>query len=194
MTTETEIANRALQKIGAKRIGAYGETTSKEGREVLAAWDRVRQAELRKYPWNFAVTRASIAASVLTPEWGFDQCFEKPAECLRIIEVFGARSADDYQVESLADGTQVIACDFAAPLLVRYIRDVTNVGAWDATFAEAFASKLGMELAPTITDSSVKTDRAQADYKQAIKDAGFDDAVENPPEDRPEDDWNMARL
>ena len=194
MTTETEIANRALQIIGAKRIAAYGETTSKEGREISAAWDRIRQSELRKYPWNFAITRASIAASVSAPEWGFDQCFEKPAGCLRIIEVNGSREASDYQVESLSNGTQVIVCDFSAPLEVRYIRDVTNVGEWDAIFCEAFAARLAQALAPTIADSTTKTQMGAAEYKDAISEARQCDAIENPPEDRYEDTWNEARL
>lgn len=193
MTTETEIANRALQIIGAKRIAAYGETTSKEGREIIAAWDRIRQSELRKYPWNFAITRASIAASVSDPDWGFDQCFELPAGCLRILEVNGSREASDYQRESLSNGTQVIACDFAAPIEVRYIRDVTDVGSWDANFCEAFAAKLGMSLAATITDSTTKQQLGMAEYKDAIKEARAVDAIENPPEDRVEDTWNEAR-
>lgn len=194
MTTETEIANRALQKIGAKRIAAYGETTSKEGREIIAAWDRLRQAELRRYPWNFTITRASLAALVSDPDWGFDQCFALPSGCLRILEINGSRDQSGYQRESLADGTQVIACDFAAPIKVRYIRDITDVGAWDSLFCEAFAAKLAMELALTITDSNTRKQLGDMGYMQVIRDAQHVDAIENPPEDRVEDDWNLARL
>lgn len=193
MTTETEIANRALQKIGAKRIAAYGETTSKEGREIIAAWDRLRQSELRRYPWNFAITRASLAALVSDPDWGFDQCFALPTGCLRILEVNGSRDQTDYQRESLSDGTQVIACDFATPIEVRYVRDVTNVAEWDGLFCEAFAAKLAMELALTITDSNTRKQLGDMGYMQAIRDAQHVDAIENPPEERLEDDWNLAR-
>lgn len=193
MTTETEIANRALQKIGAKRIAAFGEATSKEGREVSAAWDRLRQAELRRYNWNFAITRASLAASTDAPEWGYDQCFELPSGCLKLIEVEDL-TAGDYQRESLSDGTQIIACDVAAPINVRYIRDVTNVAEWDASFCEAFAAKLAAELALVIPDSPSRKQLGDAGYRDAIIEAQRSDAIENPPDDRPEDDWNLARL
>lgn len=192
MTTQTEIANRALQKIGAKRIAAFGESTSKEGREVSAAWDRLRQSELRRYNWNFAITRAALAASTSEPAWGFDQCYELPAGCLRLIEVEGL-TAGDYQRESLADGTQIIACDATAPLNVRYVQDVENVALWDASFCEAFAAKLAAELALTIPDSPSRKQLGDAGYADAINDARRADAIENPPDDRPEDTWNAAR-
>lgn len=196
MTTQTEIANRALQKIGAKRIAAFGESTSKEGREVSAAWDRVRQSELRKYPWNFAITRASLPALTAEPDWGFDQCFEVPDGCLRILEVNGSRNTDDYRRESLDDDdkTQVIVCDFAAPIEVRFIQDRENVAVWDASFCEAFAAKLAAELALTLVDSPSRTQLGDMGYVQAIREARAADAIEDPPQDQYEDSWNEARL
>jgi len=196
VTTQTEIANRALQKIGAKRITAFGETTSKEGREVLALWDGLRKSELRKYPWNFAITRASLPALVTDPDWGFDQCFALPDGCLRILEVNGSRNTADYRRESLndTDKTQVIVCDDTAPLEVRFIQDRDNVGVWDASFCEAFAAKLATELALVISDSPSRKQLGDAGYAQAIADARGADAIEEPPEDLLEDDWNLARL
>ena len=196
MTTQTEIANRALQKIGAKRITAFGEATSKEGREVSAAWDGVRQAELRRYPWNFAITRASLPALTADPDWGFDQCFALPAGCLRILEVNGSTNSSHWQRESLndTDKTQVIACDFAAPLEVRFIQDRTDVGVWDPAFCEAFAAKLAAELALQLVDSASRKQLGDMGYRDAIADAQRSDAIENPPDELYEDDWNTARL
>lgn len=194
MTTETEIANRALQRIGAARITAYGETTTKQGREVLAMWDVVRRAEIRRYNWNFAITRAALPALTDAPEWGFDQCYALPDGCLRLIDVDGLTEGADYQRESLSDGTQIIACDSTAPLNVRYLQDVTNPGYWDATFVEAFGAKLATELAIQLCDSPTRKQLGDAGYADAIRDARRTDAIENPPEDRLTDDWNLARL
>lgn len=196
MTTETEIANRALQKIGAKRITAFGESTTKEGREVSAAWDLVRKSELRRYNWNFAMTRAALPASTDAPEWGFDQCFELPAGCLRLVDVEDLVEGRDYQRENLgdADHTQIIVCDSDAPLNIRFIRDVENVAVWDASFVDAFAAKLATELAMTLADSPTRKQLGDAGYREAIREAQRSDAIENPPDDRLEDDWNLARL
>lgn len=195
MPTQTEIANRALQKIGAKRITAFGESTSKEGREVSAAWDRIRQSELRRYPWNFAITRASLPALTTDPDWGFDQCFALPDGCLRILEVNGSTNAADYQRESLndTDKTQVIVCDYTAPIEVRFIQDRTDVGVWDPCFCEAFAAKLAAELALQLVDSTSRAQMGDMGYREAIREAQQSDAIENPPEDAYEDTWNLAR-
>lgn len=56
MATQLEIVNRALQKIGAKRIASLTDDV-KEAREVAACYDRLRDDELRAYNWRFAIRR-----------------------------------------------------------------------------------------------------------------------------------------
>jgi len=199
MATETEIANRAMQKLGAKRILAFGDTSTKEGREISAAWDQVRRGELRRANWNFAITRASLAAIVATPVYGFSYAHALPDLCLRIIDVSSDNttssvlSVGDYARESLADGTQVVASD-NTPLWVRYVRDVTNVAIWDVMFCEVMATQLALQLCQQITDSNSRKEALEAEYRWQSRDARNADAIENPPDQLPDDEWNEARL
>jgi hypothetical protein len=57
--TKVDIANRALQKIGASRITAFTDDT-KAASEVNACYDRLREAELRRNPWRAAIRRVAL--------------------------------------------------------------------------------------------------------------------------------------
>lgn len=52
-----DIANRALQHIGGRRIVSLAED-SKNASEIAACYDRLREAELRRNVWRFATRRA----------------------------------------------------------------------------------------------------------------------------------------
>jgi hypothetical protein len=54
-----DIVNRALQRIGAKRIGLLTDT-SRNAAEASACYDKLRRAELRRNVWVFSIKRAAI--------------------------------------------------------------------------------------------------------------------------------------
>lgn len=56
-----DIANRALQKIGAERIETVDEN-SKNNKEVSFVYDTVRRAELRRNVWVFSIRWATLRA------------------------------------------------------------------------------------------------------------------------------------
>ena len=55
MASKVEIANRALQKLGAKRIASLSED-SRNARAINAAYDTLREAELRAHTWSLIYT------------------------------------------------------------------------------------------------------------------------------------------
>jgi hypothetical protein len=69
MATEVDIVNRALVKLGAKRILTLADNV-KEAREASFIYDMVRDEEMRAHNWKFAIRRASIEyllPDLLTP-------------------------------------------------------------------------------------------------------------------------------
>lgn len=66
MIDETKIANRALQRVGAARIGVNipGDTLwteeSKNADEIRACYDILRRAEQRRNVWRYAVRRVAL--------------------------------------------------------------------------------------------------------------------------------------
>ncbi len=58
--TPVDIANRALQHVGGRRIVALTDN-SRNASEIAACYDQLRQAELRRNCWRFALRLTAIA-------------------------------------------------------------------------------------------------------------------------------------
>lgn len=189
MATNVEIANRALQKLGAQRITSLSDN-SRNARAVNAAFNIVRQEELRRHTWNFAVEREQLAADATAPAFGKATYFTLPSGCLRLLAPDPELNLNDldWQIEG-----RKIATNDTAPLDVRYIDDITDPQQMDALFREAFASKLAMELCEEITQSNTKKDKATEDYDWAIAEAKRTNAIERTALDPPDDVWVTTR-
>ena len=199
MASQVEIANRALTKLGAARIISFGDD-NKQARAIQSMFDIVRDSELRSHIWSFSVKRTSLAALTSTPAWGFEYEYELPSDYLRLLQVdemYNGPSMDDYRNAATADyvleGKKILT-NFGAPLKIRYIARVVDTTMWDATFTEAFACKLAMELAEDLTQSNQKRDLAGQEYKFALMQAVRSSAIEQPAQDMPDNSWLLSRL
>lgn len=191
-TSKVQIANRALQKLGAKRIESLSQDHP-NARSMNTAFDLVRDAELRRYRWSFAIRRAQIAADAAQTEWGNWNRYTLPNDYLYLIRDDESGQAVDWRIESDADGTYIITAD-ASPLYIRYVARVEDAGAYDALFVEALACKLALETCEEIKQSTSKKESLKSDYDFAIAEAKRVSAIEKPSHEFPEDDWLNARL
>lgn len=205
MASDVEIVNRALTKLGAERILSLTDDV-KNARVMNSMFVSVRDAELRRHNWNFAVKRASLAASTTDPDWGFDNAFPLPSDFLRLLDIDGSWSAvglADYvgydnaifRIETVGDDNiKCIVTDLSAPLLIRYTRRVTDANLMDSAYIEALACRLAAEGCESITQSNSKRDLAMREYNDAISSAILANAIENPPSALADDSWVMSRL
>jgi hypothetical protein len=181
------IANRALQKLGAKRISSLTQDAP-NARSMNAAFERVRDAELRRYDWTFAIKRASIAADGASPDWGDYKRYSLPNDFLRLIRDDESGANVDWRIE----GLYILTGD-AAPLKIKYIARIEDPNFYDPLFAEAFAGRLAMECAKEITDSTSDKESVKDDYKTDIAEARRVGAIEKAAQEFPEDPWLAAR-
>lgn len=189
--SDVDVCNRALQKLGAKRITSLTEN-SPNARDCNAAYEILRDAELRKHPWSFARKRASLAADGTDPAFGYDKRYALPTDFLRLTEENSNELRTQYpdlQIEG-----RYILTDNDAPLQVVYIATVSDPNEFDALFVEALASKIAYELCEKITQSNTKKAAAGADYRDAIREAKRTNAIERPSLEPPEDTWVTARI
>lgn len=189
MASEVGIANRALQKLGAKRITSLTED-SRNARAINAAYTELRDAELRAHTWNFAVKRVQMAADATAPIFGRTNSFTLPSDFLRKLNLdpeFVVNS-EDAQIE----GRKLLTND-SAPLDMRYIYRVEDPNEMDVLFREALASRIAFELAEEITQSNTKKAAAAADYKRAVSEAKRTNAIERVALQPPEDTWVTVR-
>jgi len=189
MASVVGICNAALQKLGAERINDLTEDTA-NGRSCNAAYERLRDAELRAHTWNFAKTRASLPADADAPIFGKARSFTLPAEWLRMLSPYPEMNSNDLDWE--IEGRKLYTND-SAPLQIRYVKQVTDPNEMDALFREALASRMAVDMCEEITQSNTKRQLAQDDYKKALAEARRTNAIESIAGEPPEDQWITVR-
>lgn len=194
MASKVSIANRALTKLGADRILLLTDETQ-QARVMNSMFDDVRDAEIRRHHWKFAIRRAQLTALVDVPLWGYAYQYPLPADFLALVQV------NDVYVRSLKKGTAPwsveggnILTDLVAPLKMRYVARIDNPGTYDPLFVEALACKLAWEAAEALTQSSSKKQAVQEEYQFAMAEAKRLDAMENPPDELPWGSWLDSRI
>ncbi len=190
MASDVEIANRALQHLGAKRIVSLDED-SRNAQAINTAYEPTKLAELRKHPWCFATARAELAANSTAPIFTRTNSFPLPADFVRLLPP-DPEDVTNWQ-DWIIEGRNIITND-SAPLYIRYVYDVTDPNEMDALFREAFAAKLAENLCEEITQSNSKKADIKDTYKDIIADAKRTNAIEKTAEVPPEDEWVTKRV
>lgn len=186
MTSKVGICNKALIKIGAETIASLTEG-SENANTLSAVYDAVRDAELRKHPWNFAIKRKQIAEDAEAPEFGYETQYTMPTDLLRILP--GNARTIDWKIE----GRKIVTNSTGA-LNIRYIARVDDPELYDGAFVDTLACALAVEICERRTQSNQKAVMVREDYKSSIREAKRVNAFENLSEDMPVDDWLAARL
>lgn len=193
MASQVGICNRALTKLGEKRITSLDED-SKPAAALNSMYDDVLDACLREHVWSFAKTRTQLAALADPPLFGFGYQYRLPADFLRLIQIgqfLVYPRTDTRGLFSIENGN--ILTDLTAPLHIRYTKRVTDPNAMDALFREAFACRLAAEACESLTQSSTKRQAAWAEHDRAIAQAIRVNAIERPSQPIADDTWLEAR-
>ena len=199
-TSDVEIINQALVKLGARVINSLSEDT-KPSRIAATTYAHLRDSVMEAHPWNFAMKRALLAADIDAPAWGSSLQFTLPADCLR---VWKAMNLDKYKVEGgkLIPGTYedrynmytTLSVTVENPLRITYISQVTTPSSYTNLFIETLAARLAMEWAVTLTADSKYYDTFAALYFNKLAEARSLDSQESIPDDVYADDFNRSRL
>jgi hypothetical protein len=187
---ETDICNRALTKLGVKRITSMSED-SKNARACTAVYDSCRQALLRDHDWSCAITRSSLAADSDAPIFGRAASFSLPSDFIRLSPVYPEDNNNDADWE--IEGRKIYT-DESAPISIRYIFDLTDVRDMDHLFREALAAYMAVELCQELLQSTSKKIDLKADMDFVLKQAKRANAIEKRvPQQAPEDSWITSR-
>ena len=186
MPSETDICNRALSRVGEARITSLTDDT-KQARACNSAYAHVRDEVLRSHPWNSAITRTTLAKLSSSPAYGYDDQYQLPSDCLRVVEIY------ETKLPWVVEGRKLLS-DEGAPLSVRYVRREEDPNQYDPMLASAVAARLAIELCEELTQSNTKRERALVEYEQILSRARMADAQEQSPMPFEEDDWINARL
>ncbi len=190
--SQTEVVNLALTRLGQDRVISISDDVE-AARVMRSLWDFTRDAVLASYPWKFAIKRTSLPALSAAPAYGWERQFTVPEECLRLVQV-----GDDYVfytglLETFQLEGGVIMTDEEAPLRLRYVQRVTNVGLWPVLFGRVVAMQLAIDGCEKLTTSSAKQSVLGESYALAVAQARKQSAIERPPQRADNSDWLNAR-
>lgn len=190
--TETAVANEALSLIRQPPIGDLASDTTKPARVLRTHFAAVRDALLRKYPWNFAESYQQLNALPTKPPFRFNYAYALPQDCLKAIEIEGCRGLDRQRTWKV-QGRQIVT-NVGPVINLIYTRNETSVAVWDALFREAFAIALASRAAPEIAKDEQVSEAVMQQSAQALEEAFPVDAGEGAPEEMPDGDILDARF
>lgn len=170
--------NGALARLGERPLASLD-----EGRLAAdlaqAVWGLERDRLLREADWNFARTRATLAADPLVPAARFPHHAPLPADCLRVLSVVGT-TEDQWQVLASpeGDGVSRLASGLAAPV-VDYTRRVDTIRLWDPMAVTVLEYRLAARLAPGLDRDGMVNDlemKAARALTAAMRKDSFEDS------------------
>lgn len=211
-TTQTSIANRALQLVGYKPIGSL-QDNDRGARAINRAYLPTLESVLRENYWSFSIQRATLVAAVLKPSFGKANYFPLPSDFLMIAPpdqnpnyTFGAVPVppvqpnsglqyNDWQIEQMGnDQGLAIATNCPSPLQLRYVSNDIQENSFDSCFAEALAIRLAVEVCEELTQSNTKLQNLGQMYKDMMGTAKRRNAFEEQPVQPPVDSWILVRM
>ena len=176
MATEVSICSNALRRLGDDPITSLTDDTER-ARLCNSFYIDARDAVLRCHPWNFAITRASLAQLSDTPSYGFAYQYSLPTSpyCLRVL---GMEYADYiFKVENYSTHGRVLLTDESTAKIL-YIARITDTAQFDPMFTDVLTAKLAVDLAYPITNSASLQTQMQKLYQTKLSEARSIDGQE----------------
>ncbi|MEX3008358.1 hypothetical protein [Hoeflea sp. TYP-13] len=178
--TVTGVCNMALDILHEGPISSI-EDDEPNARRFKRNFDALRDAFLAAHPWNFAVSRVSLPADATAPAFGWDYRYLIPGDCLRLLPLKCDGEFDGANIpHELESG--FLLTDEKAPLKIRYVRRVSELGLWTPLSVTAFAAFLAANLAHAVTGKAsyaqFAADRFQSELKRAKRVDGLQGSLE----------------
>jgi len=162
----SEVSNRkqALRNSVPKRIEALDQKCP-NAKSMAAAFDAVRDGELRRYNWGFAIKRSSIAADPAQTTWGKWNRFALPGDYIRL----SVMTKPHKRLTGASRGCSLLLRTMHRGHSLR--RPHRRPAYWDVLFNDPLLCKLALETCEEITSSTSKKQSIGADYDFAISEA-----------------------
>lgn len=159
--SKTSLCNQALARFGAKRINDFDDATDTKPEAIYCRlfFDQTAKALMKDHYWPFAKGRVQLSQDTTSPAFQYTYAFHLPNDFLRLIVVYNGSdlpSGKTYYTYEI-QGKRLLTDESA--IYLRYVKWVTDVGAWDPLFNECFILLLAQKLTmPLSQDIKLKQD------------------------------------
>jgi hypothetical protein len=201
MTSTVDIANYALNSLGANNISSFDEN-SKPARLINQRYDSVRDSVFRAHPWNCLIRRAELAQETDAPAFGYTYQYALPTNpyCLRVLEFTnGTLSYPQDNMKSntggpvfIVEGRKLLSDE--GVVKIKYVARITDPQEYDANLIDVLAASLAFEISYAITGSNSVKQMMAAEYSDKLKQARFVDGTEGAPQRLEASDFIESRF
>ena len=191
MADETDIINAAFDLLD-EEVAIDPSDDRAPVRWMKRNYPLVRDAILRRHPWNFAVARASLPELSDEPAFGWKRQFQLPANCLRLLPLTWQGKMNGEPIKHEVEGRRILT-NAEAPLKIRYIRRVEDTSLFDPLFVQLLAAELAVRAANWITGKQSYAERLGQMVAQLNEQATLLDALEGSPADPIDSDLIAVR-
>ena len=177
MASEVDIANSALNLLGASTISAFTDD-SKNARLINQRYENVRNRVFRSHAWNCLHKRVQLAQNSTAPVIEYTYAYALPSDCLRVLKVHNGttdsiQSAIDYKLE----GRNIVTDEGTVYLI--YVALDTDPNNYDSYLQESISHQLAADLCYAITNNATLANNYMARADERLREARFIDASEN---------------
>lgn len=198
MTTKSDVINEAL--VACEQPPATGANdTSTWVVRVTGRYNATVRELLERHPWNFATKRVQLQEVMLDSDGddtliGRDKAYNKPGDCLRILQINSTGRADDESEPDYEDERGRILTSMS-PCYLRFVSSdwLTREGAWPQVFAQAVSMALAAKTYGLFGKSAQKKDELKKDALKAFQAAKSWDAAQVPYKRLPRGRWANSR-
>lgn len=186
MSSQTEIANYALVKVGANKITDINDSNSTEAVTVKTIYNQVRQSLLRSANWSFARIRSSLAQLETAPAFEFSFAYQLPSDFIKLVQVYNPCSNWKKLSGQLhSDDTT---------MNIEYIADITDENDFDPLFEECVALKIATEICFKFSSNATLESTLRQQLEMKLREAKTINAKENSYRQLPDGSWVNSRL
>jgi hypothetical protein len=189
--TQTDIYNMVLDRLTQETVLSPSDDTAIT-RWLNRNYAQQRDVLLSRHPWNFAVTRAQLAALDSTPSFEWLYHYNLPSDCLRLLQITTDGYRDSPEVPHVVESGKILT-DKSGPLRVRYIRRVTVETQFTNVFADVLAEVLAARMAHWMTGKASYAKFMREELPAIIANAQLLDSLEGTPEPPDDSDVINAR-
>lgn len=201
--TKLDVINLALINIGSQPINSLDDD-KKNINLIRFYYDIVKQGELRAYNWNFAITRAKLAAlsTDAITDYSILHQFPVPTDFLKLLFVDAWAGQFNYIPDYYGNGYNTsyyrlegnnIVTYSSSPLFIKYIKNVDETN-FDPLFVDVLACALSIKISDGLVQNTQKLQASYQMYQAAIQKALRANAFEIPRQVIPDNSFVLSRF
>lgn len=194
MSSNTDLCNQALGRIGANQIKDLDTDTSPQAIQCRLHFEPTKDSLLRTHWWRFASTRATLELNAETPDFEWNFQFDLPEDFSRMKSIWEDRTSDINYRNYALEGDLLLTNE--STMSIKYVKKVTDPTEFDDLFVEVLVLTLAKKLVGPLAGANAQlTEQIKDDLKPLMSTVRTIDAQEtNTSGVIASQTWNDARF